>query len=198
MLAGPENVFWRDGNAYFKRGNEAVEVGIAIRFFPAEWFPSSNKNDWTPWFAGSKAPLTNPGSAVLLQSKRFPLTWKRLLPETLCPSQIRWGDCDDWVIKPVFGRVGEDVGMRKVTSESDYRKLRREAEKHPEAWIAQRQFGTVAVQTEDGNVYPCIGVFTVNGEFAGIYGRASRTPLVNQDPQDVAVLVRPAAQKDVQ
>lgn len=207
-LAGPENVFWQEGRAFLKSGDAKLSLDAAIRFFPAEWFPLlRGKNDWTQWFAGSETPLCNPGSAILIQSKRFPLvwtelatqlgTWRRLLPETYCPSRIAWRDSDEWVIKPVFGRVGEEVGMKNVSNEAEFRRLQREASRHPQAWIVQRRFETASVRIEDGAVYPCVGVFTVNGKFAGIYGRASRTPLVNQDAQDVAVLIRPDSQRSV-
>jgi len=144
--------------------------------------------------------LCNPGRAILLQSKRFPLvwgdlktnvdTWGRVLPMTVSPERVPGNARQDWVIKPAFGRVGEGIGMKNVTSDEEFRQLRRLAEKTPQEWIAQERFETAPVRTEDGNVYPCVGVFTVNGKFAGIYGRASRTPLVNQDAQDVAVLLR--------
>jgi len=109
---------------------------------------------------------------------------------TVSPERAPRNAMKDWVIKPAFGRVGEGIGMRNVTSDEEFHQLQQLADKRPQEWIAQERFETTPVQTEDGHVYPCVGVFTVNGKFAGIYGRASRTPLVNQDAQDVAVLVR--------
>jgi hypothetical protein len=38
-------------------------------------------------------------------------------------------------------------------------------------------------------MYPCIGVFTIAGRACGIYGRLSRSPVVNYTAADVAVLV---------
>jgi glutathionylspermidine synthase len=200
-LAGPENIVWTDGSACLKGDDGVIEGDAAIRFFPAEWLPQlRGKTQWAGWFSYSKTILCNPGSVVLLQSKRFSLvwndlktdldTWRRLLPMTVSPELARSGEAHQWVFKPAFGRVGESVGMKNVTSDAEFRRLLGEALKRPEEWIAQERFETLPVATQDGAVYPCVGVFTVNGKFAGIYGRASKTPLVDQDAQDVAILVR--------
>jgi glutathionylspermidine synthase len=200
-LAGPENIEWRDGVACLGGESCVIEPSAVIRFFPVEWLPHLRaETRWAGWFSSSRTVLCNPGSAILLQSKRFPLvwndlntkldTWRRLLPKTVRPEQIRENATEDLVIKPAFGRVGESVGMKNVTSESEFKRLRQEVKKRPAEWVAQERFNTLPVRTDDGNVYPCVGVFTVNGIFSGIYGRASKTPLVNQDAQDVAVLVR--------
>ncbi|HLZ12844.1 MAG TPA: glutathionylspermidine synthase family protein [Candidatus Acidoferrum sp.] len=201
VLAGPENIEWRNDFACLKGETGSVRVNAAIRFFPSEWLPQLRaESQWANWFSDSQTLLCNPGRAILLQSKRFPLvwgdlktnmdTWRRVLPMTVSPDQVPGNARKDWVIKPAFGRVGEGIGMENVTSNEEFRQLRRLAERTPQEWIAQERFETTPVRTDDGNVYPCVGVFTVNGEFAGIYGRSSRTPLVNQDAQDVAVLVR--------
>jgi len=201
VLAGPENIEWRDGVARLKGETGSVRVNAAIRFFPSEWLPQLRaESEWANWFSDGQTILCNPGRAILLQSKRFPLVWgdlktnvdawRRVLPLTASPDYIPGNARKDWLIKPAFGRVGEGIGMRNVTSDEEFRRLQQLASKRPEEWIAQERFETTPVQTEDGQVYPCVGIFTVNGKFAGIYGRASRTPLVNQDAQDVAVLVR--------
>jgi len=201
ILAGPENIEWRDGAACLKGEAGLVRASAGIRFFPSEWLPQlRDESRWTGWFSDSQTILCNPGRAILLQSKRFPLvwndlktnldTWRRVLPMTVSPERVPGRAMKDWVIKPAFGRVGEGIGMKNVTSDKEFHQLQELADKRPQEWIAQERFETTPVQTEDGHVYPCVGVFTVNGKFAGIYGRASRTPLVNQDAQDVAVLVR--------
>jgi len=200
-LAGPENVEWHEGAACLKGEAGLVRASAAIRFFPSEWLPHlRDESRWAGWFSDSQTVLCNPGSAILLQSKRFPLVWndlktnldawRRVLPMTLSPDRVPGNAMKDWVIKPAFGRVGEGIGMKNVTSDEEFRQLQQLADNKPREWIAQERFETTPVRTEDGYVYPCVGVFTVNGKFAGIYGRASRTPLVNQDAQDVAVLVR--------
>src|SRR5262249_41503606 len=144
--------------------------------------------------------LSNPATALLVQSKRFPLvwedlenpmcTWRRLLPETRCPSTLRKWSPRDWVFKPVFGRVGEDVAIAGITNERIYTKLVKDAERHPHEWIAQRRFDSIPFETEHGPRHACIGVFTVDGCAAGLYGRISDIPLINSRAQDIAVLLR--------
>ena len=50
----------------------------------------------------------------------------------------------------------------------------------------------------EGNEFPCIGVYTVNGKMAGFYGRSARTALIDQSARDVAVLVRQTKTRGVQ
>lgn len=209
LLVGPANIEWRGGWAFLRSQGGPIRLAAAIRFFPAEWLPQLRWREcWESWFSGAETILCNPCSAILLQSKRFPLiwkslktelnTWEQLLPTTVEPGEVTDSNRCDWVIKPAFGRVGEDVGMKDVTSDAELHKLWRSAKWHSRNWIAQRRFRTQPVLTEEGKVYPCLGVFTVNGKFAGIYGRAGRTPLINQEAQDVAVLVRDDMQRGVQ
>lgn len=208
-LASPRNLSWRNGvvfvNTNFKNGTPA----FVVRLSPAEWLPGEGRREhWAGWFEPSSTPLSNPGRALILQSKRFPLTWhglaselptwRRLLPETRCPSDIRDSANGEWVLKPAFGRVGEDVGIRGVSSTGDYERIREAARRHRERWVAQRRFQVMPVATGDGEVFPCIGVYTVNGQFAGLYGRAACTPLINEDAFDVAVLIRNEEVRSVQ
>jgi hypothetical protein len=41
-------------------------------------------------------------------------------------------------------------------------------------------------------MYPYIGVFTVDGNFAGLFGRLARSPLIDLKAREVAVLVKQA------
>ncbi|MDQ3036462.1 MAG: hypothetical protein M3Y87_28950, partial [Myxococcota bacterium] len=116
--------------------------------------------------------------------------WRALLPETRDPRDravdVRSGE---WVLKPTFGRVGEDVGLPGVTPPAAWREIVRAAESRPRAWAAQRAFETRAIQTPLGAMYPCLGVFVVDGRAAGVYGRLARTPLVDGAASEAAVLV---------
>jgi len=201
QLVSPKNLGWDRGRARLATAFASGNPAVVVRLSPAEWLPSMCEGDrWESWFRESRTPLSNPGRALILQSKRFPLvwdglkthlyTWRKLLSESVCPSEVKSLEQDDWVLKPAFGRVGEDVGIRGVTEASQYRAILRAARKREELWIVQRRFEVVPIPTEKGNVFPCIGVFTVNGKMAGLYGRAAHTPLVDHDALDVAVLVR--------
>lgn len=101
-------------------------------------------------------------------------------------------------MKPAFGRVGEDVGMPGVTAADEFRRILVAARRKPEQWVAQRRFEVVPVPTDEGEVFPCIGVYTIDGKFAGLYGRAARSPLVNENALDVAVLISKGGSESVQ
>jgi len=198
-LNSPRNISWSNGAAMFKTDFRTDSPDFLVRLSPAEWLPGEGES-WPGWFRASKTAMSNPGCALILQSKRFPLvwdsltytlpTWSSLLPETRHPAEVREIANGEWVVKPAFGRVGEDVGIRGVTPAEEYKQILQVMQNKPEQWIAQRKFEVVPVPTETGEVFPCVGVYTVNGKFAGLYGRAARSPLINESAQDVAVLIR--------
>jgi hypothetical protein len=85
--------------------------------------------------------------------------------------------------------VGEDVGLAGVTEAQAWRRIRRAARWHPGHWAAQQPFDALALEAPPGPVYPQLGVYTIDGRAAGIYGRLARRPLIDCRSQDVAVLV---------
>ena len=143
--------------------------------------------------------MSNPGSAVLVQSKRFPVvwdeldtklsTWRTLLPETKSPGKLP-GLSEDWVLKPVLGRVGQDIGIDGVTEPRALKQIIHAAKRHPTEWVAQRRFQTLPLQTAVGDREACLGMYTVDGRAAGTYGRIATKPLIDHDAQDIAVLLR--------
>jgi glutathionylspermidine synthase len=199
VLLGPDDLEW-DAEEARRRGGTQKSPLLLARFFPAEWLPRiGGRSRWQPWFRGSRSPLSNPATALLTQTKRFPLVWdalraqlsywRALLPETKSVLEAE-GAIGDWVLKPALGRVGEGVAIERVTPQDKFRKLHREARSNESAWVAQRRFDTIPIATPDGMRYPCIGVFTIDGLAAGAYGRVAAGPIVDQDAQDVAVLMR--------
>jgi glutathionylspermidine synthase len=202
-LVSPRNLSWPKGAAFLNTDFARGAPAFVVRLSPAEWLPGkTGRDDWRAWFGPTLTPLSNPGRAIVLQSKRFALTWdelatplptwRRLLPETRCPSRERNLGAGEWVLKPAFGRVGEDVGIRGVSAPAEYERICAMARRRPEQWIAQKRFHVTPVATEGVVVFPCIGVYTVNGKFAGLYGRAARSPLIDGTAFDVAVLSQAA------
>lgn len=189
MLVAPDQMSWRD-------------VDAVLRFFPAEWLPQLGRgSDWRAFFRETPQPQCNPGAALLVQSKRWPLvwdrmttrldTWRSLLPTTgavpfsrQCPA--------GHVLKPAFGRVGEGVGMLGVTQPREWSAIRRSLWLGGRrGWIMQQRFEPTPWDTDLGQRFPCIGVYVINGKACGAYGRAAAQPLIDQQAQDVAVLVQP-------
>jgi glutathionylspermidine synthase len=199
-LLSPSHFRWENGHAEIAASFAAGRPDAIVRFFPADWLPNlSDERCWKPYFHSAKIPLSNPGSAIVLQTKRFPLiwealhtdlsTWRKMLPETREVAGLNGFLDDSWVLKPALGRVGEGIGIRGITPLDSFQKILHEAKRRPQEWVAQLRFAILPLSTESGEKYPCIGVFTINGKAAGFYGRIADSPIITQHAQDVAVLV---------
>jgi glutathionylspermidine synthase len=192
-LLAPDGIEWREGRAF-----AGAELAAIFRFFPAEWLPNLPRRSlWRNFCRGAVTPQCNPATALAVQSKRLPLVWDRLgvptptwqkyLPET---GEIRGRETDDqWVLKAAFGRVGDEVGIRGVTGVKELKQLERWARRRPRRWVAQRRFEALALPVDGGTIYPCIGIYTVDGKACGAYVRAARRALVDGRAQDVALLL---------
>ena len=199
VLAGPDHLRWRERRAFIDSDWFSGAVDLVFRFFPGEWLPQLPRRcGWPHLFGDSGTPLCNPATALLTQSKRLPLVWDRLetslpiwrqlLPETREVRDVAGHARTDWVLKPVLGRVGDSIGLPGATSEKDWTMIRRSARWYPRAWVAQRRFEVVPIETATGPVFPCLGVYTIGGRAAGIYGRIARNRLIDYRAQDIAVL----------
>jgi hypothetical protein len=60
---------------------------------------------------------------------------------------------------------------------------------NPRQWIAQRKFEPAPVESPIGDVYPCIGVYTIDGRACGAYTRISTSPVIDHRAIDVALLL---------
>lgn len=208
-LVSPEHLNWERGRAFIRADWHSGPASFVFRFFPAEWLVNlKTGTGWSHFFHGAITPFGNPGTALLIQSKRFPLvwddlktplpTWRRLMPETRALDQVNWKTDPAWVLKPALGRVGEMIGLRGVVSMTKWDAIYNSVLRHPEHWVAQRRFEAVPMGTESGHLYPCIGIYTINGRIAGAYGRLAPVPLINQFAQEAAVLIEAAPPEKIQ
>jgi len=200
VMLSPAELNWTGGRASVATPQGIRSIDAVFRFYPAEWLPRlGSPSRWRLFIAGGHTPSTNPATAILVQSKRLPLTWKslrcctrtweRFLPETVSVSRAVLRS-DDWVIKPAFGRVGESVGIRGVTPVRELAQIRTAAWWRPSAWIAQRRFRAVPLREDDTESYISLGIYVIDGKAAGVYGRVSRKPLIDHEAQDLAVLIK--------
>lgn len=198
-LASAGHLRWVAGEARLEASWWRGPLDLIVRFFPAEWLHGLPRvTGWRHLFAGARTPLSNPATAILTQTKRFPLvwnelgtplpTWRALLPETRDPRAVRSLESDEWVLKPALGRVGEGVGLRGVQDDQAPQRIMRSARWRPGSWIAQRRFQTTPMAAGDATVFPCLGVYTVDGRVAGAYGRVASVPLIDARAADAAVL----------
>jgi len=198
-LASPSHIRWNGGRAFLQAAWWQGPLDLVVRFFPADWLCSLPRaSGWPSLFAGSLTPLSNPATAILTQSKRFPLVWdalqtrvpawRRLLPETRDPRDVAWRSSPDWIIKPAFGRVGEGVGILGVTASDEMRQIGRAARFWPSGWVAQRRFHIRPIDMSGTQVFPCLGVYTLDTRVVGAYGRLAPVPLIDARAADAAVL----------
>jgi hypothetical protein len=169
--------------------------GIAVH----ELVRSSKHAVWEPWFCGGKTLMSTPGSVVAVASKRFPVVWKEMetrmsawrsfLPETCCPSKLKGGSVTDWVFKPALGSDGARVAIAGVTRRQAFREAVDQARRHPDRWVAQRRFESVALSTERGPGHVCLGIYTVDGVAAGAFTRIRGEALINARSLWMPVLV---------
>jgi hypothetical protein len=93
------------------------------------------------------------------------------------------------LLKTALCNTGDTVSVRALMTASDWSKAARSARWFPMDWVAQRRFEPVPLATPLGPVFPCIGVYTIDGHAAGIYARLSGGPIVDFSAVDVAVLL---------
>jgi glutathionylspermidine synthase len=200
VLASPADLRWTKGRARLYTGSFRGRIDLIVRFFPAEWLPNlPAASGWRHFFHHSQTRLSNPATAMVVQSKRFPIVWsslktplpvwQRLLPETCDPRQVDWKNDAQWVLKPAVGREGEDVVLHGLVEEDQWTRIRRDVRRHPGRWAAQRRFEAVPLVTPHGTFFPQAGVYTVESEPVGIYGRLAARPLIDGRALDAAVLV---------
>jgi len=185
MYAAPEHIAWSE--------NKAVGIDGILRYFPTEWMEFSKNTDWLG-FINSQTPSCNHPIALLTQSKRLPLvwdrldveipTWKELLPETLCTSSNNLGL--GWILKPAFGRVGEGITIPGTMSQEEELAIHQAAALEPTQWVAQKMFTSFPVE----GLHLNIGVFVVDGIFAGFYARGSSEPKIDEDASEIPILVK--------
>ena len=201
VLAQPDQIRWERGRARAVADWCEGPVDAVLRFYQGEWVARRPRRDgWGAYFVGGRTPTCNPGSALLVESKRFALTWptlgapmstwRSLLPESVDPRTILGRERDGWVLKEAFCNTGESVAWHGACHGARWQSALWGARLRPSRWVAQRRFEALALETPLGPMYPCLGVFTVNGRASGIYGRLARRPPVDYRATDVAVLIR--------
>jgi len=180
----PSHLKWENGLA--------DGVGAIMRYYPVEWLEFAKDVDWRG-FVNSKTPSCNHPIALLTQSKRLPLVWddldvevpmwKQLLPETIDVSSCM--DNESFILKPAFGRVGEGINIPGTMSAIEDADIKQAAWTCPEQWVAQKMFEGVAV----AGLHLNLGVFVIDGEFAGLYARGATKARIDGDASEMPVLV---------
>ena len=198
--AGPLQIEWRSGAAHLN----GIALGAIVRFYQAEWLSQLPRRcQWPYLFAGGQTPVSNPLPCIFGESKRFPLvwdligsrlpTWRELLPETRNPRDAPWRTGNSWLIKTAWCNTGDTVSGRGLIPARQWRRAFWSATLHPSQWIAQRRFELAPVASPIGNIYPCIGVYTIDGRACGAYTRISTGLVIDHRAIDAALLLTETA-----
>ena len=199
-LTNPAQLTWREHKAYLDTEWFRGKLDAVVRFFQAEWMPYLPRRvRWENFLRGGRTPVGNPGVAVLAESKRFPLvwddlatpllTWRSLLPETCDTREAPWQTDDGWLVKAAMSNTGDEVCVRELMKEREWRRVSWNVRLRPRSWVAQRRFESVPLDTPLGPMHVCLGVYSINGRTAGAYARFASRPVIDYSAVDTAVLV---------
>jgi glutathionylspermidine synthase len=204
-LFQPRQLRWQRAGGGVACADYTGPLDFLFRFFPAEWLPQLPRSTGWQHLLGS-ALVCNPLRAVLTQSKRLPLvwdrlvaplpTWRSLLPQTRAPHGVRPAESGAWVLKPALGHEGYNIGISGVTGEDVWQRIQRSVRRDPRAWVAQRRFTPLALPTPEGPLYPCLGVYVIDGHAAGAYGRVAPRPLIDDRSREIVVLLSSSPAED--
>ena len=190
LVQSPKSFKWMDGWAHL-RHNRQVRLAAVVRFFQSEWLAElPDRTGWRELFrSGSTTRVVNPVQAVISESKRMALsfprlranctTWREMFPPVLDPREVTGTMQKDWVLKAAYSNTGDAVHLGAEMPAKNWNSLLRTAQRHPEKWVAQRRFETVALPSCRGLVRPCVGVYVIGGRVAGAYIRLSRTQVTD-------------------
>ena len=95
-------------------------------------------------------------------------------------------------MKGAFSNTGDEVFRRDVVDAARWEALTREVRRHPERWVLQRRFDPVPLASTSGEIFPCLGVYVIDGSAAGVYARVATGRVVNYRAMDAALLVTDA------
>ena len=200
IYGAADHIRFTNGRAFCILGGNNSEIDLIFRFTPVEWLIGIKPKRWQGYFDTVTASCNHP-AAIFAQTKRFPFVWDRLeqygikmtawrelLPETLEVKDARVDE--EFIYKPVYGRVGEGISIREACSNDEYTKILKDVKRHPKRYIAQRQFFGSSLTGSDGTGHHiCIGSYSVEGKAAGYYARISKSPRIDSNAADIPVLI---------
>ena len=186
-----------------------VPVQGVFRFYPAEWLPLlSNLPDWIR--ALPRLQMMNPPLRLVSQSKRSFGLWRagvavhdadRELALQYCPEtepfdprrvQHYRDRREQLVLKQAFGRMGDAVLIGALAAPERWDEALAYGRRNPRDVAMQARFLVEPLQFDSGFLYPTIGVYAVNGHFAGYYSRVAPQPFITHEASHVATVIEAA------
>ncbi|HRQ63660.1 MAG TPA: glutathionylspermidine synthase family protein [Xanthomonadaceae bacterium] len=186
---------------------QGESIDWILRFFPGEWYRFlADLRAWRR--AVARIPVVNPLSRLLRQSKGLYAWWRHAPAVDVADREVldRYtpytaffrvdmipmlkAERERWVLKQSFGRMGDAVVIGRRSSPGDWDRALAEAAKQPANWIAQHAFTPLSLPTARGVAqYPALGVYLVNGAFAGYYSRADEAGFTTHEAHYVVTAV---------
>ena len=200
-LLGPGQIRWESRRAF---PHEAREPFAALlRFYQIEWLAqTSPATGWPHFISNGLTLVSNVGCAALSETKRFPLSWPHLrtavpawraaLSETRAVHDVAFDSNDEWTLKGSYSNCGDALIARPWVSAWRWRGAWARALLEPSAWVAQRRFEVLPMDSPLGPLRHCLGVYVVNGRAAGAYLRLTKRPFIDFQAIDAALLVTDA------
>jgi hypothetical protein len=204
LLASPEQL--RCG--WFGRPRvQGTPVDWILRFFPGEWYPFiHNLRDWRR--AVARVPVVNPLGRALRQTKALYALWRehpgvtgadrtllnRYTPDTawfdLAAIPALAAEREPWVLKKAFGRMGDSVLLGRRCSDADWQRGLDDAARRPGEYLLQRAFQPRSLASSSGPAqHPALGIYLVNGRFAGCYSRTDEIGFTTHEAHYVVTAV---------
>jgi glutathionylspermidine synthase len=213
-LRGAGHATARGAPDHLRCGLRGVRLGARpieglFRFYPGEWLRLLP--DLTHWIkALPRLSVLNAPVRLLTQSKRCFGLWQRddgldaderSLVARYCPptgyfdpAQVERyrGEREGLVLKRAFGRMGDAVLIGALASPKDWDEALAIAARQPREFAVQRRFVVAPLHFAAGTMYPTVGVYTVNGRFAGYYSRVAAQPFITHEAYHVATVLEAA------
>ena len=186
-----------------------VPIQGVFRFYPGEWFTLlSNLVDWRRALPGLY--MMNPPARLLSQSKRSFGLWRSGIGLHTADQQLAVNYCpatesfqrhrlayyrehrDQLVLKQAFGRMGDAVLVGALATPRDWDDALMFGMRRPRAVAMQERFLVEPLLFESGFLYPTVGVYAVNGRFAGYYSRVAPQPFITHEAYHVATVIEAA------
>lgn len=181
-------------------------VAVLYRFYPLEWMAGQKNIDALARATASGALVSMSSfTCIHAQSKlamarafaHDPDEAAAVFPETAAFSELRRerfdAEREAWVLKRDLSRVGDHVFVGALTPAEEFREIVAEiADAEAElaqVWIAQRFVPQAAIETPWGPRLVTLGVYLLDGVFAGYFARLSPTSHCSHDALVLPVFV---------
>ena len=200
IYGAADHLRFKNKQAYSILYGNTGKVDCIVRFTPLEWLIEIKPKHWQGYFDTITTSCNHP-IAIFAQTKRFPLvwdilekegvkldTWRKMLPETIEVKDAKGKD--EYIFKPVCGRVGEKISIKEACTDDEYEKIVKDVKKHPSKYVAQKKFQSKKLLGENGeSFHVCIGSYSIEGRHAGYYARISNLPRIDSNAADIPVLI---------